>query len=189
MVKAVHDYISKCAICNEIQPQQQKEPLIPPETPKLPWVEVVVDLFTFDSNNYAVAVDYFSDFFILEQLQDTTTISVVEMLKWSFATHSIPVTVQTDNGPQLICEEFKEFAHEWKFDHITSSLYYTQSNGKAESAMKIAKSPLQKVKGDGRDIWLCLLQGFPTFFAARTPLSGQSILSTPKKIFEIYIAL
>jgi len=81
MVKAVHDYISKCAICNEIQPQQQKEPLIPPETPKLPWVEVVVDLFTFDSNNYAVAVDYFSDFFILEQLQDTTTISVVEMLK------------------------------------------------------------------------------------------------------------
>jgi len=33
-----------------------------------------------------------------------------------------------------------------------------------------------------------LHQGFPTFFAARTPLSGQSILSTPKKI-EVYIAL
>jgi len=32
-------------------------------------------------------------------------------------------------------------------------------------------------------------QGFPTFFAARTPLSGQSILSTPQKNFEIYIAL
>ena len=27
-------------------------------------------------------------------------------------------------------------------------------------------------------------QGFPTFFAARTPLSGQSILSTPKKILR-----
>jgi len=34
-----------------------------------------------------------------------------------------------------------------------------------------------------------LVQGFPTFFAARTPLSGQSILSTPQKNFEIYIAL
>jgi len=33
-----------------------------------------------------------------------------------------------------------------------------------------------------------LEQEFPTFFAARTPLSGQSNLSTPKKI-EIYIAL
>jgi len=31
-------------------------------------------------------------------------------------------------------------------------------------------------------------QGFPTFFAARTPLSGQSILSTPKKILR-YILL
>jgi len=34
-----------------------------------------------------------------------------------------------------------------------------------------------------------LNQGFPTFFAARSPLSGQSILSTPLKKFEIYIAL
>jgi len=40
-----------------------------------------VDLFTFDSDNYLVAADYFSDFFVLEQLPDTTTTSVVEMLK------------------------------------------------------------------------------------------------------------
>jgi len=39
-------------------------------------------------------------------------------------------------------------------------------------------------------IWFCdpLDQGFPTFFAARTPLSGQSILSTPQKILR-YILL
>jgi len=66
MAKAVHDYISKCAICNEFQPQQQKEPLIPHDMPKLPWADVAVDLFTFDSDNYVVAVDYFSDFFVLE---------------------------------------------------------------------------------------------------------------------------
>jgi len=30
-----------------------------------------------------------------------------------------------------------------------------------------------------------LVQGFPTFFAARTPLSGQSILSTPQKNFAL----
>ena len=33
-----------------------------------------------------------------------------------------------------------------------------------------------------------LSQGFPTFFTARTPLSGQSILSTPQKILR-YILL
>jgi len=122
------------------------------------WGEVTVDLFTFDSDNHLGAVDSFSDFFVLEQLQDTTTTSVVEMLKRSFATYVFPVTVRTDNGPQLVSEEFQEFAREWKFNHITSSPYYAQSNGKAESAVKIAKSLLQKAKRDGRDIWLYLLE-------------------------------
>ena len=158
MANAIRDYISKCNICNEYQPQQQKEPLLPHDTPKLPWADVAVDLFTFDSDNYVVAVDYFSDFFVLEQLHDTTTASVVEVLKRSFATHGIPASVRTDNGPQLVSEEFRAFAREWKFRHVTSSPYYAQSNGKAESAVKIAKSLLQKAKRDGRDIWLCLLE-------------------------------
>jgi len=42
---------------------------------------------------------------------------------------------------------------------------------------------------EGRRLCTVVLnQGFPTFFAARTPLSGQSILSTPKKILR-YILL
>jgi len=45
----------------------------------------------------------------VEQLQDTTTTSVMEMLERSFATHGIPVTVRTGNRPQLVSEEFKEF--------------------------------------------------------------------------------
>jgi len=107
---------------------------------------MALDVFTFDSDDDAVAVDHFSHFFVLEQLQDAITTSVVEVLKRSFATHGIPVTVRTDNGPQLVSEEFQEFARDWKFNHVTSSPYYAQSNGKAESALKIAKSLLQKAK-------------------------------------------
>jgi len=64
----------------------------------------------------------------------------VEMLKRSFATHSITVTIRTGNGPQLVSEEFEEFAREWNFSHTTSSPYYAQSNGKAESTVKITTS-------------------------------------------------
>jgi len=78
-----------------------------------------------------VAVHYFSDFFVLEQLQDTTTTSVMAMLKRSFVTHGIPVTVPTDNSPQVVSEEFKEFVCRWKFNDITSSPYYPESNGKS----------------------------------------------------------
>jgi len=175
MAKAVHDYISKCAICNEFQPQQQKEPLIPHDTPKPPWEDVAVDLFTFDSDKYVVAVD-FSDFFVLEPLQDTTTTSVVEMLKCSFATHGIPVTVRTDNSLQLVSEEFQEFAHEWKFNHVTSSPYYAQSNGKAESAVKIAKSLL--LESEKR--WkrhLALFIGMAKCSDARIRLVAMSMLN------------
>ena len=56
-----------------------------------------------------------------------------------------------------ISEEFKEFAREWKFNHITSSPCYAQSNGKAELSVKIGKSLIQKVRRDAKDIWLCLL--------------------------------
>jgi len=87
-----------------------------------------------------------------QTLESHTT--VVAMLKLSFATHGILVTIRTDNGPQLVSEEFKEFVHEWKFNHIASSPYYAQRNSKAESAMKIAKPLLQKAKKDGGNIWL-----------------------------------
>jgi len=177
--------ISKCATCNEFQPQKQKEPLISHDTPKLPWADVAVDLFTFDSDNYVVAVDYFSNFFVLEQLQGTTTTSVVEMLKRLFATHGIPVTVRTDNGPQLVSEEFQEFANEWKFNHFTSSPYYAQSNGKAESAVKIAKALLQKAKRDGRDIWLCLLEwrNVPTQGLDSSPC--QRLMSRTRSLLQV----
>jgi len=37
------------------------------------------------------------------------------------------------------------FAKQWGFNHVTSSSYHSQSNGKAESAVKIAKGMLKKV--------------------------------------------
>jgi len=150
--------ILKCAICNEFQPQQQKEPLISHDTPKLPWADVAVDLFTFDSDNYVVAVDYFSDFF-----RSGTAARYDQDIRGGDAQAFVrnarrPVTARTDNSPQLVSEEFQGFAREWKFIHVTSSLYYAQSNGKAESAVKIAKALLQKAMRDGRDIRLCLLE-------------------------------
>ncbi|KAJ8393224.1 hypothetical protein AAFF_G00062960 [Aldrovandia affinis] len=39
----------------------------------------------------------------------------------------------------------KLFAQEWDFNHETSSPYNSQSNGKAESAVKIAKTLLKRL--------------------------------------------
>ena len=63
----------------------------------------------------------------------------------------------TDNGPQFASRQFKSFASEWSFEHVTSSPYFPQSNGFAENAVKQAKNQLEKCKKDGSDPLLGLL--------------------------------
>jgi transposase InsO family protein len=76
---------------------------------------------------------YFSNFFEVDYLTSTTTTSVVKKLKEQFSRHGIPETVFTDNRPQFVCKELREISNEWEFEHLTSSPWYPQSNGKVEN--------------------------------------------------------
>ena len=73
--------------------------------------------------------------------------------KAHFARFGIPERLITDNGPQFISSEYKQFASEYGFEHVMSSPYWQQGNGKAEAAVKIVKRMYQKNK----DIHLALL--------------------------------
>ena len=46
--------------------------------PSYPWQMVGQDLFTLDNQNYLITVDYFSDYWELEKLPDTTSETVVK---------------------------------------------------------------------------------------------------------------
>ena len=63
----------------------------------------------------------------------------------------------SDNGPQFVSAEFAGFAKKWKFDHVTSSPHYAQSNKKAENAVKNVKRLFIKCKEDGTSKFLALL--------------------------------
>ena len=45
----------------------------------------------------------------------------------------------SDGGPQFTSKCFQDFSKQWGFTHQTSSLYYPQSNGKAEATVKSTK--------------------------------------------------
>ncbi|KAK3089216.1 hypothetical protein FSP39_001808 [Pinctada imbricata] len=153
----IKEHISKCSLCNEIQPKQQQEPLMSHDVPNQPWSKLGVDIFTLNKQNYLVTVDYFSDFFELDVLQDTSASTVISCLKQHFSRHGIPDTVISDNGPQFSSKEFHTFACEWEFEHSTSSPYHSQSNGKAESAVKIAKKLVKKANRNNSDVWKAVL--------------------------------
>ena len=66
-------------------------------------------------------------------------------------------------SPQFISSKYKQFASEYGFEHVMSSPYWQQGNGKAEAAVKIIKKMYQKNK----DIHLALLD------YRNTPQQGQ----------------
>ncbi len=95
--------------------------------------------------HYLVIVDYYSRWIEIKLLTSQTSLAVINAFKNVFACHGIPDEIQSDNGPQFQCNEFRTFAECYGFSCKTSSPYFPQANGEAESAVKIAKKILPKL--------------------------------------------
>ncbi|XP_028672669.1 uncharacterized protein K02A2.6-like [Erpetoichthys calabaricus] len=174
MSAAIREYIGKCAVCRTVDMRQQKETMYAHDIPRRPWAKVGTDLFSCNNRAYLITVDYFSNFWEIDYLPDTSSSTVIHKLKAHFTRHGIPDTVISDNGPQYSSQEFKQFRIAWEFRHVTSSPAYPQSNGKAESAVKTAKQLMGKATRAKADPYLAILehrntpsQGFNTSPAQR----------------------
>lgn len=157
MAEEIMIKIGNCSVCNETAPRQQREPMITHPTPERPWQRIAMDIFTVNQRNYLVTVDYFSDFWELDVLKDTTAATIVSKCKKNFSLHGIPDILDSDQGTQIDCQEFRKFASDWEFEHCTSSPYFAQSNGKAESAVKQAKKIVKRTTLDKSDLFMAIL--------------------------------
>lgn len=77
--------------------------------------------------------DYYSDFEEVQEISDTTSPTITHFLKEQFSRHGIPEVFVLDSGPQLTSHEFRRFAEELEFKHVTSSPHHHKCNGKAQS--------------------------------------------------------
>ena len=164
MSKDIEEFCHSCATCAQYGKQAADEPMLSHPTPTLPWQFVSQDIFTFGHKQYLVTVDHYSDFYELDELVDTLSTTVINLTKAHFARHGIPLRCLTDNGPQFVSHEYKAFAQSFAFEHVTSSPYWSRSNGKAEAAVNDAKSVLKR----SPDIYLALLN------IRNTPPRGHS---------------
>ena len=153
----VRDLIKQCSICNEFQAKNQKQPMQSHQLPDRPWSRVAADQFKLQGKEYIVLVDFYSDFIEVKQLEENTSSSVIEFLKEQFSRYGIPDTLVTDNCSQFTSYEFQQFSRDWEFIHVSSSPHHHRSNGKVESAVKVAKSLLKKARKDDKDPWLAML--------------------------------
>ena len=142
---------------NELQPNLTKEPMLFHSISERPWCKVAVDVFTLYNCDYFVIVDFFSDYWELDELNSATSADIIRIYKRHFARYAIPDELVSDNAAVFTGSEFATFSRTWEFRHTTSSLYYIRSNGKVESAVKIAKRLLTKCASQKEDPWKAIL--------------------------------
>ena len=169
MSSEIRQYIETCAVCASMCDKQTPETLFMHDVPHRPWEKVGSDLFTIENRNYLVTVDYYSNFFEVDFLPETTSKAVINKLKHHFARHGIPDILISDNGPQYNSENFKHFSKRWGFKHDPISPGNSKANGAAEAAVKVAKRLMKKSIKAGDDPFLALLS------LRNTPTEGLDI--------------
>ena len=143
------EMVEKCDIC---QSQQNSTPVVQnyiSEVPPHPWHTLGSDLFYFQRIDFLVVVDYFSKFLIVRKIPSSTSSAIIKELGMIFSEFGNPQIFRSDNGPCYSSQEFKLFMQNWLVEHRTSSPHYPQSNGLAESMVKVSKNLIEKaVKQD-----------------------------------------
>lgn len=147
--KDLESFVKQCLVCTK-RSVPHKEPMIPSELPKYPWQKVGTDL---KGATFLLVVDYFSRYVETTKLVSATSSAIITALKSIFARFGVPEIVVSDNGPQFVSMEMKEFSELYRFQHITSSPYYPQSNGQAERAVQTVK----RLLSSGDDPYLTML--------------------------------
>jgi transposase InsO family protein len=158
MTKEVQAMADSCKSCQEYKPANPKEPLMIHDNATKPWDKIGCDMFTIESRDYLIVTDYYSNFIEVDYMKPATSQKVIHAIEKMCARYGIPKVIVTDNGSQFTSQEFKKFTNEWKMEHRLSSPYHQQTNGKAESSVKIIKNMMRKCLREGTNMYLALLE-------------------------------
>ncbi len=130
--------------CQAVKHAPVASPMHPWEWPPRPWQCVHLDFAgPFQGCTFLVAVDAHSKWPEVEVMTSTTASKIIEVLRRRFAAYGLPEQIVSDNGPQLVSEEFAAFMRVNRIKHIRSAPYHLASNGLAERFMQSLKTGLK----------------------------------------------
>ncbi|XP_042142929.1 uncharacterized protein K02A2.6-like [Ixodes scapularis] len=137
--------VRSCQACQEQRNDPCKAPLHPWAWPTAPWRRLHLDFAgPFRGTMFLVVVDAHSKWPEVFTMQSTTTERTVRCLRELFCRFGIPETIVSDNGPQLVSEEFKVFMRNNGVRHVVGAPYHPSTNGLAERFVQTLKSALRK---------------------------------------------
>ena len=148
MAKDIEDMVARCSTCQALGPSMAAAASIEREDDSIPGSHYGVDLCHFEGQDWVVLMDRYSGYPFAKRLNKTNTAAVCGFLTDTFTEVGWPSVIRSDNGPQFR-GEFKAFCAENNILHETSAPYNPQSNGLAESGVKIVKNILKECARDG----------------------------------------
>ena len=80
----------------------------------------------------------------MRKIHNSTSSAVIKELGMIFSEFGKPQVFRSDNGSCYASQEFRFFMQNWSIKHRTISLHYPQSNGLAESMVKVSKNLIEK---------------------------------------------
>ena len=162
----IKEKVAKCELCNKYRNWQIKGPLLPHPVPVRPWQVSAADLFVLPQGKFVVLLNYYSKYFKLIELKDSTSATLINCLQQHTSLHRMPEILYSDNSPEFNSLEFRQFAKAYEFQHATSSPWF------AERTLQTAKKLLKKAYEDKKDPYLAILE------LRNTPIPGVGLSPT-----------
>nr|XP_054917172.1 uncharacterized protein K02A2.6-like [Dermacentor andersoni]XP_054921513.1 uncharacterized protein K02A2.6-like isoform X1 [Dermacentor andersoni] len=157
MDSTVEQYVKHCHVCKlaDKSAKPHVAPLQPVEWPNGPWQKLGMDIIGPLNMSYprylVTLVDYYSKWPEVLGTNSISTDDVIKLLDWAFSREGLPDSIVTDNGPQFVSKQFKDYLKEKGIAHFFSSNYYPQGNGQIERFNRVIKEHLQVARLEGRD--------------------------------------
>ena len=149
MNKEIEEVVKSCQSCQANQHSPAPAQLHLWEWPDQPWNRLHIDFAgPVKGSMLLVVVDSYSKWLEVHTMPSITSSQTIEKLRSIFATHGLPKTIVSDNGPSLVSSEFKKFLQLNRIRHITSAPYHPSTNGLAERAVQTVKQGIKQMEGD-----------------------------------------
>ena len=114
-----------------------------------PWARLHIDYAgPFMGKMFLIIIDAHLKWLDVHCVNTATTKTTISKLRSTFATHSLPEMIVSDNGTVFTSQEFKIFTQRNGIRHVTSAPYHPSSNGLAERAVQTFKQGMKK-QGQG----------------------------------------
>ena len=140
----IENMVNACGPCQAVQKKPAAVPLIPWSLAERCWQRIHLDFAELNKKYLLIVVDAYSKWLEVVEMPNITATHTIKELRRLFASHGLPEVVVSDNGPQLVSEEMKNFLRRNGIRHTLSPPYHPATNGAAERNVGTVKLALKK---------------------------------------------